>query len=72
MKIVVINQMTAWARVWVWKKFRFVWYRVGRSGEDWRPLEIGKAYVKPKSVKQIADELNKKYPGSRTPLPDLR
>lgn len=70
MRIVVINQMTAWVRVFSWKRFRFVWYRVGRSGEDWRLLEVGKQYVKPKTLKQIADELNKKYPGS-APLPAI-
>lgn len=70
MRIIVINQMTAWVRVFNWKRFRFVWYRVGRSGEDWRLLEVGKQYVKPKTVKQIADELNKKYP-SGSPLPSI-
>lgn len=42
MKIVPITQQTAFVRHW------FKWYRVQRAGEDWRKLEIGKEYVKPK------------------------
>lgn len=72
MKIVVINQMTAWARVFQWKRFRFVWYRVGRSGEDWRILEIGKKYEKPQKFDfdKVAKKLQKKYPSS-APLPAI-
>lgn len=47
MKIVVINQQTAFVRHW------FKWYRVMRSGEDWRPLETGKRYIKPKTFDQM-------------------
>lgn len=63
MKIVVITQQTAFVRHW------FRWYRVQRAGEDWQSLEIGKKYVKPKTLKQISDELNKKYPGK--PIPSI-
>lgn len=64
MRVIPINQMTTWARVWSWKRFRFVWYRVGRAGEDWRPLEIGQAYVKPKKfdLDKVVKKLNKGQP----------
>lgn len=62
MKLVVINQATVFARHWG------RWYRVQRSGEDWRPLEIGKKYIKEKTITEISKELNKKYP-SGAPLP---
>lgn len=64
MKLVVINQATVFARHWG------RWYRVQRSGEDWRPLEIGKRYVKEKTITEISKELNKKYP-SGAPLPAI-
>lgn len=64
MKIVVITQQTAFVRHWG------KWYTVQRAGEDWRPLEIGKKYVKPKSITQISKELNKKYP-SGAPMPSI-
>ena len=53
MKVIVINQKVAFARHW------FKWYRVQRAGEDWRPLAIGKPYVKPKTIEQIAKDLEK-------------
>lgn len=64
MKIVPITQQTAFVRHW------FRWYTVQRAGEDWRPLEIGKKYVKPKTTEQITASLNKKYP-SKVPIPDI-
>jgi hypothetical protein len=66
-----LTQQTAFVAVWDWKKFRTVYYKVGRGGEDWRPLEIGKQYVKPKSITQIAADLNKKYPSKNPPLPTI-
>lgn len=53
MKIVVVNQQTAFVRHW------FRWYNVKRSGEDWRPLEIGKRYVKPRTIDEIAQGIEK-------------
>lgn len=64
MKIIVLTQQTAFVRVWSWKRFWFQWYRVQRAGEDWRPLEVGKQYIKPKKfdLEKTADKLAKKYP----------
>jgi hypothetical protein len=66
-----LTQQTAFVAVWDWKKFRTVYYKVGRGGEDWRPLEIGKPYVKQKSIEQIAKDLGKKYPKGNPPLPTI-
>lgn len=65
MKIVPITQQTAFVRHW------FRWYRVQRAGEDWRRLEIGRPYQKPKrfNLDKVAKELEKKYP--RKPLPSI-
>lgn len=67
LRVIPVNQMTTWVRVWHWKRFRTVWYRVGRSGEDWREMEVGKRYQKQKSMEQIANDLSKKYPSARVP-----
>ncbi len=66
MRIVVINQKTTWARRLVWQRwrFRFVWYRVGRGGLDWQPMDFEKR-VPPKSIESIAKALNKKYPSQK-------
>lgn len=56
MKLVVINQATVFARHWG------RWYRVQRSGEDWRPLEIGKKYVKSPTTDEITENLLDKFP----------
>lgn len=53
MKIVVINNQTAFVRHWL------RWFRVKRAGEDWRELEIGKRYVKPKTIEDIAKGLDR-------------
>jgi hypothetical protein len=62
MKIIVLTQQTAFVRHW------FKWYRVQRAGEDWRPLEVGKQYVKPKKfdLEKTAAKLAKKYPPKPT------
>lgn len=71
MKIHVLTQQTAFVRVWRWKQFRFVWYRVQRAGEDWRPLVIGKQYEKPKKfdLGKVVKDLQKKHPSA--PLPSI-
>lgn len=57
MKVVVINQKITWARHWG------RWYIVQRAGEDWRPLPIGKKYMKlpgSDSIKQALKNIDKK------------
>lgn len=55
MKLVVINQKVTFARHWG------KWYRVARSGEDWRKLEIGKKYEKEEKfdLDKVAEKLKK-------------
>ena len=48
MKIVPVTQQTAFVRLWG------KWWTVQRAGDDWRPLEIGKKYVKPQKQDDIA------------------
>lgn len=52
MKIVVINQQVVMVRHWL------KWYRVARSLEDWRAIEI-KKYEKPKTISDMAAGLEK-------------
>lgn len=61
MKIVVISQKTAFVRHW------FKWYKVQRSGEDWRPLPIGKKYEKEFDIEKVSKSLQKKYGKSKLP-----
>lgn len=52
MKVIVINQQVVMVRHWM------KWYRVARSLEDWRIVEI-KKYQKPKSLTEMAAGLEK-------------
>lgn len=63
MKIVPVTQQACYVRHWG------KWWVVQRAGEDWRRLPIGKKYVKPKSLKQISADLQKKYPSK--PMPTI-